>query len=321
MIFRERKRVKDVKKYAVPYNPKTGDQGAQRDYLKNANLAWKTDGYNELDIEAWKSYAGIQNRALSGYNIFLSERINTSREGKTWAKLTNYNIYDITGGGFKVDINVESDLDGVLYIGTSKLAMIKEFIGSFSVDKYTFTVTGLSEETKYYFYIKNTSAGEKGRTGIYSTKTVIGVPPVQITMGMGAIDRALNVTSERTYILLGKAANAAGKITKIEIYMYSNENFECKVATFFNVSANNYSTRAWVSLPVPILYGAKRTFDVDLDVEIGDLIGLWCYAGKLERDLTGGFGYRYRSGDNIPCVNKDFGILGADQALSLWGEN
>ncbi|GAI38820.1 unnamed protein product, partial [marine sediment metagenome] len=131
-------------------------------------MAWQTDGYTSGDLEAWKLYASIQKKSLSAYNMFLRERINSAKVDKTWAKLTNCVIYDVTGEGFKIDINVASDLSGVLYLGTSRFSMLREFVGMFSVNKYTFVVTGLSEETKYYFYIKNTSVDERGRTGIYS---------------------------------------------------------------------------------------------------------------------------------------------------------
>lgn len=155
-IHRKLKGIKTAKKYVIPGNPKTEDQKTQRDYLKDAVLGWKTDGYYEQDITAWCLYASIQKKILSGYNVFLRERINADKDDKTWTKLTNCIISDITGVGCKVVINVASDMTGKLFIGTSKVLMNREVSGVFNTDHYTFTVTGLLPETRYYLYIKNT---------------------------------------------------------------------------------------------------------------------------------------------------------------------
>lgn len=156
LIHRKLKSIKIVKKYVIPGNPKTEDQKTQRDYLKDAVLGWKTDGYSDLDIGAWKLSASIQKKILSGYNLFLRKRINADKDDKNWTKLTNCIISDITGVGCKVVINVASDMDGKLFVGTSKVLMLREISGVYNTDHYKFTVSGLLPETRYYFYIKNT---------------------------------------------------------------------------------------------------------------------------------------------------------------------
>lgn len=170
--YTHRKGASGARKYVVPANPRTGVQQVQRGYLRDAVLAWRTDGFTALDLEAWKVYASIQKKHLSAYNMFLRERINAAKNSSAWTKLTNCVIYGVDGQGFKVDISVESDLSGVLYLGTSKLSLLKEYEGVFDTDKYTFTVTGLLGKTRYYFYVKNTASGEVARTGIYTVKTV-----------------------------------------------------------------------------------------------------------------------------------------------------
>ncbi|GAH38474.1 unnamed protein product, partial [marine sediment metagenome] len=170
-IHRKLKGIKTAKKYVIPGNPKTEDQKTQRDYLKDAVLGWKTDGYSDLDIGAWKLFASIQKKILSGYNLFLRKRINADKDDKTWTKLTNCVISDITGVGSKVVINVAYDLAGKLFIGTSKVLMLREVSGVFNTDHYTFSINDLSILTKYYFYIENKAEGEEARTGIYSLKT------------------------------------------------------------------------------------------------------------------------------------------------------
>jgi len=172
LIYRHRKKVKDIKEYIKPYNPKTDDQDIQRDYLKNAVLAWKTDGYSDLDIEAWKLYASLQKKNLSGYNMFIREKINAEKDGKRWTKLTNCIIMSIETNYCFIRMKVTSDQLGILYIGTSKYSMLKEYEMNFMLPEYWCDIEDLTKDTKYYFYIANTAVGEAARTGIYTFKTL-----------------------------------------------------------------------------------------------------------------------------------------------------
>ncbi|GAI80276.1 unnamed protein product, partial [marine sediment metagenome] len=212
-------------------NPNLPGQKTQKGYFKEAISEWQTAGYSSIDIQAWNLYARSKKVIASGFNRFTGLKINAEKEGKIWKKLTNCNIYDVKGWGFKVDINVENDFSGVLYLGTSKYSMLKEFEGIFEVNKYTFTVTGLSEKTKYYFYIKNIGIGKEGRTGIYCKETGIR-KLIDIDIGCPAIDRPYYLAGIRTAINRENPANENGIINTIEIYAYL-ELTECKIATFY----------------------------------------------------------------------------------------
>ncbi|GAI90270.1 unnamed protein product, partial [marine sediment metagenome] len=238
------------------------------------------------------------------------------KTGKTWTKLTNCNIYDVKGWGFKVDINVENDFSGILYLGTSKLSMLKEFEGIFEVNKYTFTVTGLSEKTKYYFYVKNTSIGENARTGIYCKKTGVGVI-VDIDIGCPAIDRPYSFTGPRTAINRGNPANATGIINTIEIYANVELNM-CKVATFYVTNENKLSTRDYEEIGT-VTAGSKQTFTVSLNVQEGDYIGIYYLGGEMEREGYEKEGVWHTSNDQIPCYNHEF-PLGGTWTISLYGK-
>ncbi len=248
--------------------------------------------------------------------MFTRFKINAEKEDKTWAKLTNCNIYDVKGWGFKVDINVENDFSGVLYLGTSKYSMLKEFEGIFSVNKYTFTVTGLSELTKYFFYIKNTSIGKDGRTGIYCKQTGIG-KVIYIDIGYPAIDREGYLAGVRTAIMKGNPANAEGIISTVEIYAQVDMT-EVKVATFFVVNGNRLSTRDdWYIGTVTA--GAKRIFPVSLGCKVGDYIGIKWKIGSLERYTIEGEGIWHTSSEQIPCTNYLF-TFSDNWIASLYGE-
>ncbi|GAI59149.1 unnamed protein product, partial [marine sediment metagenome] len=155
----KKKKIRDVKEYTIPVNPKTDDQKKQRNYLKEAVLAWQTDGYTKLDIEAWKVYASTQKKILSGYNVFLRERINTAKEDKTWTPLTDGKVFDFGDTWAYPEIKIIDDKLGKLYIGTSKVAMYKEYDSVYYPGFYSFSLWDLIPGTKYYCYIKNTAVG------------------------------------------------------------------------------------------------------------------------------------------------------------------
>jgi len=315
LIYRRRKKVDDVKRYIKTVNPDLPGQKIQKGYFREAINEWKTARYSSFDVQAWNLYARSKKVIASGFNRFTGLKIKADKEGKTWNKLTNCNIYDVTGAGFKVDIDVESDLSGVLYLGISKFSMLKEFVGTFAVNKYTFTIIGLSESTKYYFYIKNTSEGEQARTGIYCQKTGVGVPIV-IDIGVEPIGRE---TGYVNYTLINKAnpANATGKITSIEIWVTNTAYITFCI--FKEVSANRFTTGDWVK-KFPIEPGAKRTFEVNLNVEIGDYIGCTNFlgAGIAGVETTGGEGVWFKAGNYIPCENIYFN-LSAAWVMDLYG--
>ena len=172
LVYMTWKGIDDVRKYVIPANPRTAGQQTQRGYFSAAVAAWHTDGYSALDVAAWNLYALAQKVAASGFNMFTRLRVLADVAVHAWVTLTNCMVSAITGVGATVTIDVASDQTGILYIGTSKTSMFTEFVGVFGVSEYTFTVDGLSELTKYYFYIKNTVVDEDARTGIYSFTTI-----------------------------------------------------------------------------------------------------------------------------------------------------
>lgn len=171
MVYMNWKGIEDVRQYVIPANPNTAGQQAQRGYMTNAVNAWHVDGYTALDVAAWNLYALAKKIAASGFNMFTRFYVLAKVAAHAWVKLTNCLITPIAATTATVVISVASDQTGILYIGTSKTSMLTQFAGVFSVNKYTFSLTGLVATTKYYFYIENTKASEDARTGIYSFTT------------------------------------------------------------------------------------------------------------------------------------------------------
>ena len=305
LTYRERKGIDDVKKYTRTINPDTSGQQIQKSYFKNAIDSWSIDGYSEADKLAWNKFASTKKFITSGFNRFTSFKIIAEKEGSTWNKLTNCIIYDVTATGFKVDIDVSSDLSGILYLGNSKYSMLSEFIGVFSVNKYTFTITGLQDGTKVFFYIRNTSIGEGARTGIYQYYFVAGsAPPIPIDIGIDFTYEGSYTYGAKTHISKVNPANETGRLTKVTIDARWYAMQGCEVATFFNVGGNNYSTRDHEVIGnVPV---GKHLFNVDIEVNAGDFLGLYqSFAlGALSRKFSGND--MVIASKQIPCTNVTF---------------
>jgi len=177
LIFEKWKNKQTVKRFAKPSNPDTAKQQVQRSYMVPVIEAWHNDGYTVEDKEAWNYYAKIIKVNATGYNMFTRFKINAQKDLNTWVKLTNCQVSGVFGTGCTVVIDVPSDQTGVLFFGSSKVALFNQVAGVFLSGHNTFTLVNLKELTRYYFYIKNTSPGEVARTGIYTFKTIKGELP------------------------------------------------------------------------------------------------------------------------------------------------
>jgi len=154
-----------------------------------------------------------------------------------------------------------------------------------------------------------------------SNKTVslygTGATIPEIDIGNSASDRG-DYATLGTMVDKFNPANLSGTITSVEIYTYwQTDMLDCEVATFFIVSGNNLSTRDSEVIGT-VTKGGKRTFEVNLDVEAGDVIGIYFSAGAIEYDTSGGIGIWYKTGDNIPCTDVTF-TYGAGPTFSLYG--
>ena len=140
-----------------------------------------------------------------------------------------------------------------------------------------------------------------------------------IDIGSAAIKRAFSGPTTSTYIFKTNPANEDGKITSIEIYADATMS-NVEVATFFNVSGNNFTTRDTHSIGT-VTAGAKRTFTVNMDVHEGDYLGFHMTAGRFYWNATGGLGYWFYSGtDKIPCTNETFTLgSGTTYIYSIYG--
>jgi hypothetical protein len=137
-----------------------------------------------------------------------------------------------------------------------------------------------------------------------------------IDIGVAATDRA-TAFDPYTVVNKGNPANATGTITSVEIWANTNLS-NCEIATFFNVSGANFSTRDTHTIG-SVTAGSKQTFSgLSIDVQTGDLLGIYYTAGKTECDSSGGSGVWYAGVDYIPCTDVTFASLGG-YVLSVYG--
>ena len=137
-----------------------------------------------------------------------------------------------------------------------------------------------------------------------------------IDMGNAAIDRASSGGSY-TFIDLANPSDGNGKLTSVEIWC-ATDLANCEVATFFNVSGSNYSTRDTHSIGA-VTAGSKQTFsDLDIEVQSGDFIGIYFTAGSIEIRTSALTNLYYLAGDNIPCTNETFALWGTENGMSVY---
>jgi hypothetical protein len=172
LVYMSWKGINDVRQYVIPANPKTAGQQTQRGFFTGAVNAWHTDGLTVLDVAAWNLFALASKVVASGFNMFTKFYVDAKVMVHTWVPLSAVVASAITATGATVTAQIASDGTSVLYIGTSNTSMLIPFVGTFAIDHVTFTVTGLSATTKYFFYIKNTAISENARTGIYTITTI-----------------------------------------------------------------------------------------------------------------------------------------------------
>jgi len=91
---------------------------------------------------------------------------------ESWVALVDCLITAIASDGAQINVTGTVGSTIKLYWGVSKTAMVNEEDMADTAGDYEVTIATMSPTTKYYFYIKDTSAGEQARTGIYSFTTL-----------------------------------------------------------------------------------------------------------------------------------------------------
>ncbi len=172
LVYLGWKGLKTVRQYVIPANPNTTAQQTQRGYFSDAIDAWQEAEFSSDDVTAWNLLAQARKAVASGFNMFVQAFVNAKVSGKAFTVLSNVSVASITASGATISASISSDKSTKIYYGTSITNMAEIYALTFSVNKATVTLSGLSSTTTYYFYLENTAVGESGRTGIYKFTTI-----------------------------------------------------------------------------------------------------------------------------------------------------
>jgi len=173
LVYMKWKGINDVRQHVIPANPRTEKQQAQRSRLKEAVDLYHATAFNTLDLEALELWASTMPKVMSGFNTFIKAYIDAKVAGVEFTPFYQCSISGISESGFTVKIKSDLSANVKIYYGTSKTTLTNEVEGSYNsgTKEWTFTLTGLASGTKYYFYVKSTSASDVGRSGIYTATT------------------------------------------------------------------------------------------------------------------------------------------------------
>lgn len=137
----------------------------------------------------------------------------------------------------------------------------------------------------------------------------------EIDVGTAAIDRGTYKTQGYTRVLIANAANDDGSLDTVEIWAYMDLS-GAKVGTFFG-SGTDYTPRDYTLLGA-VSSGSKQTFSgLDIEVESGDLVGLYCSGGMVESDSSGGDGVYQKSGDQFSAGQQTY-VFDSGDTVSLY---
>ena len=141
-------------------------------------------------------------------------------------------------------------------------------------------------------------------------------PATEIDIGSGAIDRITTVSLTSTMLDKTNPANADGSLDTLEIWL-SDAGTGVKEGTFYG-SGTSYTPRDYQTLG-NVSAGSKQSFTgLSIDVETGDVLGVYGDSGQVERDGSGGSGLYYKSGDQFDAGTQTYAYWAA-YPLSLYG--
>lgn len=175
LVYFPWKGVDAVRSYAIPANPRTALQVAQRAFLTAAVSNWHAENPTAKDLVAYNRWANVLAGALSGFNAYVRANIAFRIAGETlWGIVSDVQIDTPTNVGF--DVDVENSVVGYTLrcrIGTSRtfmptiVALVDDADGTYSLT----WAAGIANQD-YYVQIEKEEGGVwYTHTGIYFVRT------------------------------------------------------------------------------------------------------------------------------------------------------
>ena len=140
-----------------------------------------------------------------------------------------------------------------------------------------------------------------------------------IDIGSQSFNRDNDISYPRTIINANNPANASGTIT--EVKMLSNNNMsDVIVFTCYLVSGTTFTSRDYEYIG-NVTGGTTQTFQIEINVEQNDYIGISYKSGNMTSRTSGTGNYYSASGVyvDLPFSNYEFPSLTANRNLNLGG--
>ena len=139
-----------------------------------------------------------------------------------------------------------------------------------------------------------------------------------VDIGLDATNRTGTRSGGYTIVNKSSSASIKGNITSIEIWAASNIS-NLVVGTFYATNGSTLKCRASEAIPGTVYGGSRKTIDVSIAVEIGDLIGAYWTSGTIENSTSGEGGIWYDSGSNLTPGDEEAYNSYSNFGISLGG--
>lgn len=135
------------------------------------------------------------------------------------------------------------------------------------------------------------------------------------TMGSDPISRPSALYGPYTILLQESPAAVAGKITAVRMWTHTDLS-GCKVGTFYLVSGTTYKCRDTETIGT-VPEGPTAYTGLDIDVESGDLLGVYWASGAAAYTSSGGSGMFWSASDTMTVDNETAYSENAAQSFSF----
>lgn len=173
MVHFRWKGIHAVRSYVVPANPKTEDQMIIRGYFSTCVDKWHDILMNAQDKLAWRRWAEVLRRPMTNMNAFISARMTELAKGRTWGD--TWNMHDLVPAPSQFTFSMKAPelfaLRCEYGLSLTYRPNVQNGVWNGVSNEWDFTVTGLAENTNYFFRCYTAYEGKYGYTGVYLTKT------------------------------------------------------------------------------------------------------------------------------------------------------
>jgi hypothetical protein len=151
LVYFNWKGINCARMHVVPSNPNTTAQQGRRTKFSNAVDAYHDASLSDVDVDGWRTFAGIQSSPMTYFNTYVKYHILSADASETWPNFNNDLTDSTTSEEIDFSIDGETGLTAKVRYGQSATYMPN--IGSLSESSgtYTLNVASLESGAKYFY--------------------------------------------------------------------------------------------------------------------------------------------------------------------------